>query len=104
MTTTASMPGTEGQAVTQIMLQDVLVLNVGTWPAAGAKESTSAANTVTFALTIQDALAVKAARELGAIDLVLRKAGDHKVVTTEPVTIQYLNRRFGFNLLPMPGR
>ncbi len=101
ITGTAPLPGTEGLPVTQMMLQDVLILNVGTWPAAGTKDQAAAtSNTITLVLDRQDALALKAARELGSIDLVLRRAGDHKPVTTEPVTLQYLNKRFNFALLP----
>ncbi len=98
--TASSLVGGEGQAVTQLMLQDVLILNVGLWPSANAEKNAPAAGYVTFALAPQDALALKAAREQGVIELVLRRAGDHKPITTEPVNLQYLNKRFNFNLLP----
>ena len=95
------VPGTEGLPVTQIMLQDVLIIQMGSWTVAtGNEQNTPAANIVTFALDRQDALALKAARENGSIDFVLRKSGDHKIATTEPVTLQYLNKRFGFNMAP----
>jgi len=90
--------GLEGLPVTQLMLQDVLVLQVGAW--AGKGEGAAQAGIITFALSRQDALALKAAREQGQIDLVLRRAGDHNIVETEPVTLQYLNKRFKFNLTP----
>ncbi len=100
----------QGLSVSQLMLQDVLVLNVGGWPVAGAdkasgdKATTAAANIITFALTPQDALALKSAREQGQIELALRKAGDHGQFTTEPVNLQYLNKRFNFNLIAPIGR
>lgn len=97
----AANQGGEGLPVSQVMLQDILILQVGTWPAPGAdKNAAGAGGTVTFALTQQDALALKAAREQGVIELVLRRAGEHKAVTTEPVNLQYLNKRFNFNLVP----
>ncbi len=99
-TVSANTPG-QGQAVTQLMLQDVLILNVGTWPSGAAEDKNAPpSGYVTFALAHQDALALKAAREQGTIELVLRHAGDHKSVTTEPVNLQYLNKRFNFNLVP----
>lgn len=95
----------EGLAVTQLMLQDILILNTGTWPSAAAdKAAAAAAAVVTFAVTPQDALALKSAREQGMIELVLRRAGDHRPVTTEPVNLQYLNKRFNFNLIAPTGR
>ncbi|MDE3090433.1 MAG: Flp pilus assembly protein CpaB [Chloroflexota bacterium] len=107
--TTTAPTGTEGQPVTQLMLQDVLILQVGTWasvaPTAGQPQAAAAADTITVALDRQDALALKSAREQGLIDLALRHAGDHKAApATEPVTLQYLNKRFNFNLLPLPTK
>ncbi len=103
-TTTAPI-GIEGQPLTQLMLQDVLVLQVGTWPTGAAQGgggggAQPAASVITFVLEPQDALALKSARELGIIELALRRAGDHKAFTTEPVGLEYLNRRFKFNLTP----
>jgi pilus assembly protein CpaB len=99
----AATTGTEGQPVTQLMLQDVLILQVGSWaaaPASSGQQQAPAGDILTFVLDRQDALALKSASEQGSIQLVLRPAGDHKQVTTEPVTLQYLNKRFNFNLLP----
>ncbi len=102
-TTTTATTGTEGQPVTQLMLQDVLILNIGSWGAApsGSQQQQQQApgGEITFALDRQDALALKSASEQGSIQLILRRAGDHKQVTTEPVTLQYINNRFNFNLL-----
>lgn len=99
ITPTAPTLGGEGLAVSQVMLQDVLILNVGNWPTGtAADKNTPASSIVTFALDHQDALALKAAREQGTIEMVLRRAGDHAAVKTEPVNLQYLNKRFNFNL------
>jgi Flp pilus assembly protein CpaB len=98
-TATTATTGTEGLPITQLMLQDVLVLQVGTW-ATGTDKNAAPGSVVTFVLDRQDALTLKSAREQGQIDLALRKAGDHKPVTTEPVSLQYLNKRFNFNLQP----
>jgi len=98
---TTTPTGNEGLSVTQMFLQDVLILQVGAWPAPGAEQGGgAAAGAITFALDRQDSLTVKSASEQGSIQLLLRRAGDHKPVTTEPVTLQYINKRFNFNLLP----
>ncbi len=100
---TAGAPtGTEGQPVTQIMLQDILILQVGPWgaPASAASQQAGQANILTFVLNRQDALALKSAGEQGSIQLALRRAGDHATVTLEPVNLEYLNRRFNFRLTP----
>jgi pilus assembly protein CpaB len=99
VTGTTTTTGGEGLAVAQLMLQDVLILNVGAWGGAQDKNAPPGA-VVTFVLDRQDALALKAAREQGTIELALRRANDHKLVTTEPVSLQYLNKRFNFNLIP----
>ncbi len=99
MTGTTRIVVNEG-AITQVMLQDVLILNLGAWPSGVPEEKSAPAGSIlTFAVTHQDALALKAAREQGIIEMVLRRAGDHKLVTTEPVTLPYLLRRFNF----LPG-
>ncbi len=98
MTGTQSITINEG-AVTQFMLQDVLILNMGTWPGPAGQDknaSAGAASILTFAVTPQDALALKAAREHGTIEFVLRRAGDHQPFRTEPVTLAYLLKRFNF--------
>ena len=104
VTTRTATTGTEGQPVTQLMLQDVLILQVGNWgapaPSGQQQSSAPAGDILTLVLDRQDALTLKSATEQGSIQLALRAAGDHKLVTTEPVTLQYLNKRFNFNLLP----
>ncbi len=97
MTGTQTITINEG-SVTQFFLQDVLILNLGPWPGpAGQEKSTvPAASILTFAVTPQDALALKTAREQGVIEFVLRRAGDHQPFRTEPVTLAYLIKRFNF--------
>ncbi len=100
-TTTTAKTGTglEGGPVTQQMLQDVLILQVGNWPTGTqADKQAAAVGVITVVVDRQDALALKAAREQGVIELALRKAGDHKSVQTEPVSLQYLDKRFNFKL------
>lgn len=89
--------GTESQAVTQLMLQDVQVIQLGSWNTGGGQQA-AAADIMTVIVDRQDALALKSAREQGSIELALRPAGDHKQATTEPVTLEYITRRFGFTL------
>lgn len=105
---TTALTGLEGLPVTQLFLQNVLVMQIGNWPSGAAKEGTAASNIVTFALDRQDALALKSAQEQaagdGAIWLVLRRIGDTKPASTEGVTLQYLNKRFNFNLVPAVNR
>ncbi len=102
-TTTAAATGTEGLPVTQLMLQNVLVLQAGSWSTSEGKAAAEV-SILTLVLDRQDALALKSAREQGTIDLALRRAGDTKIATTEPVNLQYLNKRFNFNLVPVPPR
>ena len=98
--TQPTLTGNEGLAATQLMLQNILVLQVGNWSLGTGQERSGPANNITFALDRQDALALKSAREQGEIDLLLRRVNDTKIVDTEPVTLQYLNKRFKFNLTP----
>jgi pilus assembly protein CpaB len=100
--TATTNTGTEGLPVTQLMLQDVLVLHVGSWAApTSGQNAPPPGGTLTFALDRQDALALKSAREQGEIDLVLRRVNDRtRFDNLEPVTLQYLNKRFKFNLVP----
>jgi Flp pilus assembly protein CpaB len=102
--TTAAPVGTEGLPVSQMMLQNVPILQLGAWQVTDKNAGPSA--WVTFALNRQDALALKSAREQGVIEFALRPATKDKDVEfkTEAVTLQYLNRRFNFNLLPASSR
>ena len=109
---------------TQLLVQDVSVLKVGEWGAPsgptsggegageGAGEDTGQQDAppqqvieppsiIVVMVNHQDALVLKYARETGAtIDLVLRSSGDHDVVTTEPVTLDYMLARFGIVVPP----
>jgi Flp pilus assembly protein CpaB len=89
-----------GFATTQRLLADVLILQIGPWPAPGAQQQGGQGmSVVTFQLKEQDALVLHYALEsAGAISMVLRPANDHDLVTLEPVTFDYVNQRFGFKL------
>ena len=87
----------------QRLLPDVLILQVGPWPVAGGKTDTSFA-VVTFQLKEQDALVLKYSMEQsGTLTLVLRAANDHQLDNLEPVTLEYINKRFGFKF-PTQGQ
>lgn len=112
--------------VTQMMVQDVVVLRVGDWPEpsplrtqpqpvegeeeeaqAGGAQPTPAPErddimAVTVIVTPQDAMVLKYAEEIGAsMDLVLRSADDaNKVVATDSVTLQYVFERFNVEIPP----
>ena len=102
--------------VTQLTLQDVTILKIGRWgempvepsmpeekgqtPAPEAKTTPQDSPTImTVLVDQQDALVLKFARESGAsIDFALRGMNDHDIMTTEPVTLDYMIRRF--NITP----
>lgn len=87
--------------VTQLTLQDVEVLKVGLWnppppPEEGGAAPPPSANFLTVLLAQQDALVLKHLRDNPAftVDFALRGVGDHALVTTESVTLDYLFTRF----------
>jgi pilus assembly protein CpaB len=105
--------------VTQLTVQDAIVLHVGDWPGEedlptpeeelleeeGAPQPTPAPRAqiepVTLIVTPQDAMVLKYAEEVGAsVDLVLRSAEDTGEITTEAVTLQYIFDRFDIELPP----
>jgi len=115
--------------VTQMTIQDALVLRVGDWPIMGeepgppvpepapppapaeGEEGEGAAEPeapvaplvapLTLAVSRQDALVLDYAQLMGAhITFVLRRTGDAARVTTESVTLQYLMDRFNIELPP----
>lgn len=91
--------------LTQRLLQDVLVLQVGPWPREGAPAQQSQVTAVvTLQVKEQDALVVQYA-QINATELALglRPANDHILVNPTPVTIDYLKEHFGF-ATPVPGR
>lgn len=98
----------EGQkelVTTHRLLEDVLILQVGPWPAGDGKaEAEANFSVVTFQVNLQDAQVIKYA-QLNAADvsLALRPANDHTLEQTEPVTLEYLNKRFGYGF-PIGGQ
>lgn len=100
--------------VTQLTVQDAIVLRVGPWtgdapvPVEEAEEGEAQParrlmRWVTLATTPQDALVLKYAEEAGtSMDFVLRSAADRDrgLVTTEAVTLQYVMDRFGMEVPP----
>ncbi|MBI1801019.1 MAG: Flp pilus assembly protein CpaB [Chloroflexi bacterium] len=92
------IPLTAGGAkrqVTQLALQDVEILRVGAWGGGPGDAASKDAQNVTFLVSRQDALVLKFLRETASdIQLVLRAAGDHEIVVTEPVIIDYVDARF----------
>ncbi len=117
----ANMVPSENQRprmVTQVTVQDAIVLRVGAWkeiatpppaeeqPPEGEAtpvptETPYMPQWVTLAVTPQDALVLKYAEEAGAsMDFVLRPAGSTSLVTTEPVTLQYIVDRFNMQIPP----
>jgi pilus assembly protein CpaB len=100
------------RVTTQLLVQDATILRVGVWAIAsdvaeeGAGEAPPEAappppDIVVLMINHQDALVIKYARESGAnLDLILRSSGDHDIVTTEPVTLDYMLARFGIVVPP----
>ena len=88
--------------VTQKTLENLEILQVGPWPHGNAGDSggtASSANIVTFAVQEQDAMVLKHIEgSASGYTFVLRAANDDEIFTTEPVTLEYLNKRFKFNL------
>jgi len=84
--------------ITQLTLQDAEILRVGQWSsAATADNSAGSASDVIFLVNRQDALVLKFLRETSTeVQLALRAAGDHEVVQTEPVIVEYIDQRFNF--------
>lgn len=85
--------------VTQTLSQNVEVLRVGSFPAAGQPEGAAAGKGITFQVSHQDALILKWAKDSGGvIDLVLRHPSDKEPVSTESITANYIIRQFRFSL------
>ncbi len=97
----ASSVSGEQYVVTQTTLQNVLILQVGPWPQEGGETADGAGNVgiLTVQLPEQDALALKHIEGTAqSYALALRAANDDQIFTTEPVTLEYLNKRFNFNI------
>jgi Flp pilus assembly protein CpaB len=111
--------------VTQLTVQDMLVLRVGDWsegveatpvpqeeaeqPAAGDEPAEPTPTptpqpqqkALTLAVTQQDAMVLEHAQEMNArFTFVLRSAGDRQAATTESVTLQYMMDRYRIELPP----
>jgi Flp pilus assembly protein CpaB len=129
---TSAITEVETIKVTHLLLQDVVVLEVGTWPRPGpapverpvsqvaptgplgspaqaasapaAQPSNPAPIVVTLQVKAQDASVLKYMEQNAAsFSLALRPANDHGLAQPTPVTIDYLMKRFGFSL-PDMGR
>ncbi len=88
--------------VSQKTLENVLILQVGAWPRDVGEQSSQgggAVNVVTLQFSEQDALALQHIKSTASdYVFVLRAANDEQIFTTEPVTLEYLNKRFNFNI------
>jgi Flp pilus assembly protein CpaB len=113
--TTVEVTGQRQRYVSQLTVQDVLVLGVGRWNygAPPPEEQQNQAQNeeapapappkfITLMLQPQDALVLKLAREHGAsIELAVRNSEDHQVFqNVQQVTLDYLMARFGISLPP----
>lgn len=92
-------PGNAGPLfpqVTQTLLQNVDVLRVGVFASA---QGEAAGKQITFQVDHQDALILKWAKDSGGtIDLVLRHAAEKEPVSTEPITANYIFKKFKYVL------
>jgi pilus assembly protein CpaB len=123
-----ALPGEDNQRprlVTQMVIQDAIVLQVGDWgpeepeepppppPAEGEGEGEEAApvtrevtveinKSATLGITPQDAVVLKYLEELGvSIDFVVRSASDAgDIYTTEAVTLDYVFERYSMEVPP----
>lgn len=89
--------------VSQKMLQNLEVLHVGTFAAAGQPEGQGAGKSITFQVSHQDALILKWAKDSGGvIDMVLRHPADNEPVETEPIALDYIFSQFKFRFAEAP--
>lgn len=97
--TSASTPGF-ATGVTQKTLENLLILQVGPWPREGDQAANNAnASIITLQVQEQDAMVLKHIEgSASSYAFVLRAANDDEIFTTEPVTLEYINKRFKFNL------
>jgi hypothetical protein len=78
-------------------------MQVGPWPPEGAEQDTTQSgggvNVVTVQVTEQDALTLKHIEATASTyAFALRAANDDQIFQTEPVTLEYINKRFNFNI------
>lgn len=121
---TTPSEGQRPRLVTQLTVQDLLVLQVGDWPdpqdrfaaeeppepVEGEVEGEATppppppddrVEPLTLAITPQDAVVLDYAQAVGArINFVLRAVGDTQNVSTNSVTLQYLLNQFNIELPP----
>lgn len=100
---TSPQIGNAQYVVSQKSLENVLILQVGTWPEPVGDEANGRGGgdtlIVTLQLVEQDALVLKHIENSAtSYAFALRAANDDEIFTTEPVTLEYLNKRFKFNI------
>lgn len=90
---------------THHLMQNVLILQVGPWPNPNTKsQEGSGTSVITFQLDEQDAQVLKYSQEnSNGLTLVLRPANETELANPEPVTLEYINKRFGYRL-PIAGQ
>ena len=83
---------------TQRLFADVLVLQVGPWPAPGETPSTTPNSTIfTFQLKEQEAMVLEhAVQNASSVMLVLRPATDHDLLPLDPVTVDYIIQNYKY--------
>jgi Flp pilus assembly protein CpaB len=90
-----AISGTARRQITQIALQDIEIMHIGLWTAPSDANASGAY--LTLLVTPQDALVLKFLRETATgVQFALRGAGNHTVVRTQPVIIDYVDQRFNF--------
>lgn len=101
MIATFMSKGSTNIPVTQRLLADMLVVQVGTWPHSDAKgdQANTGATVLTLQLKEQDVLVLAYAQQFASdVILVLRPVDDPEILSLEPVTLDYINQRFGYKL------
>lgn len=86
---------------TQRLLEDVLILQVGPWPAPTDTQQAqqTAANSTVLTFQLKEQLAMDLEYVLNNASsymLVLRPATDHEILPLEPVTLDYLIQKYKF--------
>lgn len=94
--------GAAPNITTQRLLEDVLILQVGTWPAPAetqAQQQQAAQNWAVLTFQLKEQLAMDLEYVLenaSSYMLVLRPATDHEILPLEPVTLDYLIQKYKF--------
>lgn len=102
---TTNQPAGVPLVTTHHLMQDVLILQVGPWPSPDTKDQGGGGSAVvTFQMQEQDAQVLKYSLEnSNGLTLVLRPANDSELANPEPVTLEYINKRFGYKF-PIAGQ